>query len=87
MAMSRSALYKKLKAITNMGSNDYVTKFRMETAVRLMKDTDLSFTDISEKVGISSSRYFSTLFKQFIGETPTSYRKKLEEDKERKTPE
>jgi DNA-binding response OmpR family regulator len=79
MGMSRSALYKKLKAVTDMGPNDYITKYRMETAVRLMRTTDLSITDIADKVGVSSPRYFSTLFKHCIGEPPSTYRKKCRE--------
>ncbi|MSH99526.1 AraC family transcriptional regulator, partial [Escherichia coli] len=33
-------------------------------------------TEIAEKTGFSSSRYFSTMFKRYTGETPTQYREK-----------
>lgn len=77
IAMSRASLYNKLKALTNMGANDYINKFRMEKAITLMATTDLSVTEIAEKVGFTTSRYFSTAFKQYTGETPTKYRQKL----------
>lgn len=74
MAMSRASLYNKMKAVTDMGVNDYINKFRMEKAVQLLTATQLSILEISEQCGFSSQRYFSTLFKQVYGTTPTKYR-------------
>lgn len=74
IGMSRASLYNKLKALTDMGANDYVNKFRMEKAITLITTTELSFTEIAEKVGFTTSRYFSTAFKQYTGETPTKYK-------------
>ena len=34
----------------------------------------MNFTEISEKVGFSSSRYFSTMFKRYTGKTPSQYK-------------
>lgn len=76
IGMSRASLYNKLKALTDMGANDYINKFRMEKAITLITGTDMSFTEIAEKVGFTTSRYFSTAFKQYTGETPTQYKKK-----------
>ena len=44
IGMSKSSLYNKLKAITDMGANDYINKFRLEQATTLTKTTDLTFT-------------------------------------------
>lgn len=60
MGLSRASLYNKLKAMTNMGANDYINKFRMEKAIQLISTTDLTFTEIAEKIGFTTSRYFST---------------------------
>lgn len=76
MGMSRASLYNKLKALTGMGTNEYINKFRMEKAVQLIDTTDLPFADIAEKVGFATSSYFSTAFKQYMGETPTQYKKR-----------
>lgn len=75
MCMSRTSLFNKMKALTNMGCNEYITKQRMEKAIRLVKESTLSFGEISEKVGYSTPSYFSAAFKQFTGMTPTQYRK------------
>lgn len=76
IGMSRASLYNKLKALTDMGANDYINKFRMEKAIALIINTDMTFTEIAEKVGFTTSRYFSTAFKQYTGETPTQYKEK-----------
>ena len=47
--------------------------------MNLIKSTDLSFTEISEMSGFTSSKYFSTIFKQYIGMTPTQFRSKERE--------
>ena len=74
MYMSRATLYNKLKALTDMGANDYINKFRLERAIQLITTTDFNFTEIAERTGFSTSRYFSTAFKQYTGETPTQYK-------------
>ncbi len=75
MAMSRTSLYDKLKEITGLGVNDYVNKIRLEVAINLLTTTDLSITEISERVGFYYQRHFSTLFKKKVGVTPSTYRK------------
>ena len=75
IGMSRASLYNKLKAITDMGANDYINKIRIEQAMALIAEGNLNFTEISEKVGFASPRYFSTSFKQYTGKTPTQYKK------------
>lgn len=74
IGMSKTSLYNKLKAITDMGANDYINKFRLEQAIVLVKTTDLTFTEISDQVGFTTLRYFSTAFKQYTGKTPTQYK-------------
>ena len=74
VGMSRASLYNKLKALTDMGGNDYINKFRLERVIFLMMTTELNFTEIAEMTGFSSPRYFSTTFKRYTGETPTQYK-------------
>ena len=83
IGMSRASLYNKLKALTDMGANDYINKFRMEKAITLITSTDMSFTEIAEKVGFTTSRYFSTAFKQYTGETPTQYKEKRKQERKK----
>lgn len=81
VGMGRTSLYNKLKTLTNMGSKEYINKFRMEKAISLITNTDMSITEIAEIIGFSSSRYFSTTFKQYTQETPTGYKQKYSREK------
>ena len=74
MAMSRASLYNKLKAITGISIGDYINKFRMARVIELLADKNLSLLEVSEKSGFTNQRYFSTVFKQMYGTTPSKYR-------------
>lgn len=74
MAMSRASLYNKLKALTGVSIGDYINKFRMACVMELLADKELSLWEISDKAGFSNQRYFSTVFKQTYGTTPSKYR-------------
>lgn len=77
IGMSRASLYNKVKILTGLGVNDYINRVKIEQAMQMLASTDLSVTEVSERTGFSSSRYFSTLFKQFTSETPTSYKNRM----------
>lgn len=74
LGISRASLYNKLKALAGMGANDYITKVRMEKAVWLLTNSSLSINEIADQIGFSTSRYFSTAFKQYMGCSPTQYK-------------
>lgn len=74
MGMSRTPLYAKLKALTNLGVNDYINIIRIDRAAQLLTGSTMSITEISEAVGFEYPRHFSTLFKQIKGMTPSQYR-------------
>ena len=74
MAMSRTSLYNKVKELTGMGANDYINRRRIDKAIILLTQSDMSITEISEQVGFTYQRYFSTLFKEMKGMTPSQFR-------------
>lgn len=74
MAMSRTSLYNKIKELTGMGANDYINRRRIDKATVLLVQSDISITEISEQVGFTYQRYFSTLFKEMKGVTPSQFR-------------
>ncbi|MGL4992746.1 MAG: two-component regulator propeller domain-containing protein [Bacteroidales bacterium] len=75
MAMSRSTLYAKMKSITGTGIKDFINELRIKQAMLLLIESDTPIVEISERVGFSQQRYFSTVFKQHTQMTPTEYRK------------
>ena len=74
MAMSRTSLYNKIKELTGMGANDYINRRRIDKAIILLTQSGMSITEISEQVGFTYQRYFSTLFKEMKGMTPSQFR-------------
>ncbi|WP_091176789.1 helix-turn-helix transcriptional regulator [Paenibacillus sp. 1_12] len=54
---------------------DYLTNFRMIQAKRLLTETSLLVQEVAEKIGIPDYNYFTRLFRQNVGCSPSSYRK------------
>lgn len=55
----------------------YVTKQRVQLALRLLNTSDYSIQEISAQVGILDYNYFTKVFKKQIGCTPSQYRKQI----------
>ena len=48
---------------------------RIDIIKNLLKNTDMSISDISRKLNFNNEHYFSTFFKNHTGVTPTKYRR------------
>lgn len=73
IGMSKSQLYRKYKALTNDSIARSIRQLRLEKARILLEHSNLSITEIGEKVGIKSPSTFSKIFKEEYGESPNSY--------------
>ncbi len=80
MACSKSSLYRKVKAITGMSPVEFIRNLRLKEACRLLKDKSLSVSDIGYACGFSSPKYFATCFLKQYGVTPSTMRKRQEEE-------
>ena len=58
-----------------MTVREYITQLRIEDAKQLLKFSNISVTEIAMTVGYTDSNYFTSLFKQKVGITPSKYRK------------
>ena len=72
--LDRSYMYRLFKSITGISPQEYLLDFRIRKACDLLKNTDLTITNISRSVGYEDSLYFSRLFKNKKGKTPSEYR-------------
>lgn len=79
MAMSVSSLYRKMKALTGVSTNEYIRKYKMQYAERLLLEGRYSVSEISFMVGFNSVAYFRRCFKDVYGDIPSVYLKKLKE--------
>ncbi|MAZ71740.1 MAG: AraC family transcriptional regulator [Flavobacteriaceae bacterium] len=55
--------------------NGYVQKKRMILARNLLNNTDYNISEIVEKIGLSSKSYFSKIFKETYGISPSAFKK------------
>lgn len=77
LAMSSSTLYRKMKAMTGISTNEYIRKYKMQHAEHLLLEGKYTISEISFMVGMNSVAYFRRCFKAEYGEIPSEYLKKL----------
>lgn len=61
---------------TSENLTTYINRVKIEKAKQLLKESDISITEISKIVGFSDHNYFSKVFKKYVAVTPTAYRRK-----------
>ncbi|MDG0808362.1 AraC family transcriptional regulator [Cohnella rhizosphaerae] len=55
---------------------EFVNQHRMNVADRLLREGELTVTEIAERVGVDNPNYFTKLFKQIKGLTPSEAKKR-----------
>lgn len=74
VGISEKYLYNFIKEQTGYSLGDYLLKLRMEKAVELLKQSDLSIKEICYAVGFNSENSFYKAFKRTHGITPSQFR-------------
>lgn len=77
----KNRMYETVKRNTGLTLSEYIRSVRMELARELLLHTDLSITEIAEKTGIPDYSYFTKLFRQYTGKTPSAFHKGLTSQK------
>lgn len=65
------------KEMYGMTVNQYVNERRLIECIILIRNTDLTISEIADRIGIRSKSYLSKIFKKKYGITPSEVRKKL----------
>ncbi len=73
--ISRGTLYTISKNSFGVGITEYLRECRIDAAVRLLRQTDMSVCHIAEAVGINDANYLTKLIKKRTGITPKGLRK------------
>lgn len=72
--LNRSYLSTLFKKETGKSIKQYLTHYRILSAMKFLRETDNTITSISFQVGFSDPLYFSKLFKAQVGQSPSEYR-------------
>ena len=73
MNMSRSSLHRKIKALTDLSSLDFIRIIRLKHAAELLQEGELRINEICDRVGFQSPSYFAKVFQKQFGVTPTEF--------------
>lgn len=77
---STSYLSKMFKAEMGINFYEYLTRCRLQQALRILATTDQKIGKISNETGFSDIKAFNKMFRKHFGMTPSEYRKQIRPD-------
>ena len=80
MNMSRSNLLRKIKKDTQLSASQFIRQVRLQKGLELLKQTELTISEISYQVGFGNNSYFIKCFREYYGYSPGEIRKKAFEE-------
>lgn len=84
MNMSRSNLLRKIKKNTQLSASQFIRQIRLIKGMQMIKETQLTVSEISYQVGFGSTSYFIKCFREYYGHPPGEVGKgTVVEEKER----
>src|SRR5690606_35778865 len=79
LGVSRSVLFVKIKAWTNLTPNNFIQEIRLNSAAKLLKQAKFSVSQVCYKVGFKDPKYFRKCFHKKFNMSPTEYAGKFSE--------
>ena len=76
-SISRSTIQTLFIKNLNVSPKQYISDLKFAKAKQMIKDSTYSISEIARICGFSSIHYFSRVFKEKYGVTPTSYAKSI----------
>lgn len=67
---SSTSISNRFQDYLEMPFSEYLTKFRIQKSIDLIKDLNFHLYEISEKVGYNDYKYFNLVFKKTMGVSP-----------------
>ncbi len=76
-SLNKNYLSSSFKRETDISLTNYVNQERIRNAIYLLNTSTVPIQEIAEKCGIDDLNYFSRIFRQIVGMSPSSYRKSV----------
>lgn len=73
IGMGRSALYRKIKALTGKTAIEFIRSTRIKRAAQLLRQKKMNVNEIVYSIGFTDVDYFRRCFKEEFGMTPKEY--------------
>ena len=73
-AVGQSKCCKLFAKYFGQSPNTYLNQYRLNKSLDLLRDSDMSVTEIALTVGFSGASYYAEVFRKYFGESPTEYR-------------
>ncbi|MDQ6477217.1 ATP-binding protein [Dyadobacter sp. LHD-138] len=73
MNMSSSQLLRKLKALTNLTTVEFIREYRLQKAAELLTQKSMSVSEVAYQTGFESLSYFTKVFQQKYDRLPSDY--------------
>ncbi len=77
LGLSRTQLYRKIKSLTNYSPNELLRIIRLKKSFALLTSSEHTVAEIAYDTGFTSASYFTKCFKEYYGENPTDYLKRI----------
>ncbi|MGB0347890.1 MAG: helix-turn-helix transcriptional regulator, partial [Balneolaceae bacterium] len=74
VAVSRTQLHRKLKALTGKSTSIFIRDIRLVEAKKLLKTTQQTVSEIAYSVGFNDPNYFTKLYSEKFSYSPTKER-------------
>lgn len=80
VSMSRGTLYRKIKALTNQTTIEFIRSVRLKKALQYLQTANYSVSEVGYLVGFTDIDYFRKCFKEQFGKTPKEFTRKSSEE-------
>lgn len=74
--LSRFHFCRAFKTSTGLSPHNWLRRYRLEQAMKMLRDTDSSIAIVAASLGYTSQTAFAAAFRKLTGETPTDWRKR-----------
>jgi signal transduction histidine kinase/DNA-binding response OmpR family regulator len=81
--LSKTVLYRKIKALTGQSPTEFLRNFRLKRAAQILLNNGETVSQTAFSVGFNNLSYFAKCFKELHGVSPSAYARKVQLSQDR----